>query len=242
MNMDVSNANAFLMETLSIESGREVPAISKALSLGELSDEQLIVQMQENQPDALQGLFVRYSKMIFVIAFRILHDRGEAEELVQDVFIHLLQRGRQFDPARGTAKAWIVQIAYHRALDRKAYLQRRAFYASAEVSDDLTVPSEGQDLEGIIGDRENIALIRTAFGALTAEQRLTLQLHFLSGLELREIAIRLNDSLGNVRHHLYRGLSRLRKHTTIQTLQRERLSNAKITKLLGNGTREPLCS
>lgn len=194
-----------------------------------LSDEQLIIQVQENLPDALQELFVRYSRMIFVIAFRILHDRGEAEELVQDVFIHLFQRGSQFDSARGTAKAWIVQIAYHRALDRKAYLERRAFYVSTEVSDELNVLCEGPDLDGIIGDQEQIARIQTALGTLTAEQRLTLQLHFLSGLELREIAFRLNDSLGNVRHYLYRGLSRLRKHTTIQTLQRERQANARMT-------------
>jgi RNA polymerase sigma-70 factor, ECF subfamily len=185
------------------------------------------VLLQENHPDALRELFERYSRVIFVVTLRIIRDRGEAEELVQDVFIHLLQRGVQFDPTRGTAKAWIIQIAHHRALDRKAYLERRAFYASTEVSDDLNLPSEGRDLEGIIGDRESIARIRTAFGVLTAEQSLTLELHFLSGLELREIAFRLNDSLGNVRHYLYRGLSRLRKHTTIQTLQRERQSGVK---------------
>lgn len=222
------------MQSLSIASTQELPAISKSLAVRELSDEELILQVQVNHPDALNELFNRYSKTIFVIAFRILHDRGEAEELVQDVFIYLFQRGKQFDPARGTAKAWIIQISYHRALDRKAYLERRAFYVSTEVSEELHVFTNRQDLEGMIGDREDAARIRSAFESLSVEQRLTLQLHFISGLEFREIAFELNDSLGNVRHYFYRGLNRLRKHDMIQSLQRER---QRAVKLSEDGTR-----
>src|SRR5262249_15807619 len=88
------------------------------------SDEEAMAQLQRRDCNALDLLFDRYARLVLSIAVRILRDHGEAEEVVQDVFLYVYQKAALFEPARGSAKAWIVQIAFHRALDRKAHLSR----------------------------------------------------------------------------------------------------------------------
>src|ERR1700744_5131386 len=93
------------------------------------SDENLLAALKHSDREALGELFRRYSRLAFSIGFRILRDAGEAEELVQDVFLFLYQRAELFDEKKGAAKAWLVQVAYHRSLDRQEYLHRRDFYS-----------------------------------------------------------------------------------------------------------------
>jgi DNA-directed RNA polymerase specialized sigma24 family protein len=91
----------------------------------ELSDDQAILRLTKQDKNAFQLLFNRFSRLVFSIGLRVLHDQGESEELVQDVFLHLYQKANLFDPSKGRGKGWIVQIAYHRALDRRSFLVRR---------------------------------------------------------------------------------------------------------------------
>src|SRR5713226_7762795 len=81
--------------------------------------------------DALGLLFHRYSRLMLGIARRVLQDNDEAEDLVQDVFLFLFYKGKTFDPAKGLARAWLMQITYHRAYDRRRYLSARSFYDRA---------------------------------------------------------------------------------------------------------------
>jgi len=188
------------------------------------SDEDLLVALRGSGREALAELFHRYSRLVFSIGFRVLREAGEAEEIVQEVFLFLNQRAELFDPKKGGAKAWLVQVAYHRSLDRKEYLCRRNFYFGTDpgpLADTLI----GQvDLERDLGSKLNRERLREAFQNLSDRQRLTLELFFFEELEFREISEHLDESLENVRHHYYRGLQKLRKDAFVKKLRDKKQS------------------
>ena len=183
------------------------------------SDENVMARLQANDSNALNLLFDRYSRLVLRIALRILHDFGEAEGVVQETFFHVFQKAKLFDQSKGTAKAWIVQIAFHRALDRKSYLDRRGFYLGTDIGslDDMLVGRT--DLDREIGAKFKRAQLERAFKDLPEKQRRTLELFYFEGLELREIAEKLNEPFGNIRHYYYRGLEHLRKNAFVQSLR-----------------------
>jgi RNA polymerase sigma-70 factor (ECF subfamily) len=196
----------------------EEPSPSQRSSLS-VSDEEAMARLQRRDYGALTLLFDRYSKPVFAVGLRILRDVGEAEDLVQEVFTYLYQRAVLFDPQKGSAKGWIVRAAFHRALDRRSYLARRFFYVGTDLSavgDTLTGEA---DLEREAGARLSREQLRRAFGELSEKQRRTLELFFFEGLELAEIAKKLDEALGNVRHYYYRGLDKLRKSVFVVSLQ-----------------------
>jgi hypothetical protein len=86
-----------------------------------LADEQLIQQIVAGNQDALAVLFDRYHRLVFDVAFRIVRDPGEAEEVVQTVFLDIYRAVANFDARKGIPKVWILQYAYHRALHRKRH-------------------------------------------------------------------------------------------------------------------------
>jgi len=81
------------------------------------TDEELMAGLQIKDARALDLLFGRYSRLVLGIALRILNDRNEAEDVVQEVFFGLYQKATLYDPAKGAAKGWVVQVAVSRALD-----------------------------------------------------------------------------------------------------------------------------
>lgn len=185
----------------------------------QLSDEVLMGRLQAKDSAALHLLFDRYSRLVLAVALRIVRDYGEAEELVQDAFLCVYQKAALFDASRGTAKAWIIQVAYHRALDRREYLGRRGFYRGTDIASlDDTLLGE-TDLDREIRSRLNRAHLEKAFEELPERQRQTLELFYFEGLELREIGEKLDEPLANVRHHYYRGLEKLRKSAFVQKLR-----------------------
>ena len=183
------------------------------------SDEEVMVCLQRDDPGALGILFDRYSRLILTVAISIVSDVGEAEDVVQEAFFYLYRKSRLFDGSKGSVKNWMLQIAIHRALDRKAHLARRGFYAGTDVSSlDDTLLGE-TDLDREIGAKLNRVQLEKAFQQLPEIQRLTLELFYFEGLELRDISEKLNEPLGNTRHHFYRGLERLRKSAFVQKLR-----------------------
>jgi len=175
----------------------------------EISDEALIIRICEGSRAALAILFRRYARLVRTVAMRILRDDSEAEDLLQDVFLFVHRNCTIFDSSKAAVRSWIVQITYHRAIDRRRYLNSRHFYTRL-------------DLDGIAGLRDprseiredGVPLASTIQGlldALTEDQRNTLRLHFFDGYTFAEIATKLDQSLGNIRNHYYRGLDKLRK-------------------------------
>jgi RNA polymerase sigma-70 factor (ECF subfamily) len=178
-----------------------------------VSDESLLRQIGIGDRDALATLFERYARLTRSVAVRILRDTAEAEDLVQDLFLYIQRKCGIFDSSKSSARSWIVQMAYHRALDRRRYLQSREFYAqpffqanSAEVVGKPTTESD-YSAEAVFG-RNGLEKI---VNALSTDQRETLRLHFFEGCTLAEISQQLGQPLGNVRHHYYRALDKLRK-------------------------------
>lgn len=183
------------------------------------SDEEVMTRLQSNDSSSLEILFGRYSRLVLTVARGIVRDGGEAEDVVQEAFFYLYKKSRFFDGSKGSVKNWILQIAVHRALDRKAHLTRRGFYTGTDIGSlDDTLMGE-TDLDREIGARLNRVQLEKAFQQLPEIQRLTLELFYFEGLELREISEKLNEPLGNTRHHFYRGLERLRKSAFVQRLR-----------------------
>jgi RNA polymerase sigma-70 factor (ECF subfamily) len=177
--------------------------------LPEPSDEQLLSQVALGSRDALGFLFRRHARAVFRVAWRILRDESEADDLRQEVFLYLSERSRNFDAEKGSGVSWIMQVTYHRAIDRRRYLDFRQHY-SAEEFDEQRMPTTAAQpsLEALDGR----AIRDHLRDQLTPDQQQTLELHFFEGYSLREIAERNGQTVGNVRHHYYRALERLRSH------------------------------
>ena len=182
-------------------------------------DEELMARLQANDSNALNLLFDRYSRLVLSIALSIVRDRGEAEDVVQESFFYLYNKSILFDASKGSLKSWIVQIGFHRALDKKSHLARRGFYLSTEIDLLNDTLMDETDLDREVGTKFNRLHLEKAFEQLTGTQRRTLELFYFEGLELREISERVNEPLGNIRHQFYRGLERLRKSAFVQTLR-----------------------
>jgi len=142
-------------------------------------------------------------------AFWLARDHAEAEDLVQELFLFIFQKGGAFDAAKGSAVSWIIQMAYHRAIDRRRYLGFRQHYNGQELNEDRLIGNRGQiSIDELAGK----AVLNRLREELSADQQQTLELHFFEGYSFREIADKTGQAIGNVRNHYYRGIERLRSH------------------------------
>jgi RNA polymerase sigma-70 factor (ECF subfamily) len=193
------------------------------MEISEISDELLLEQVLEGAKDALALLFRRHARSVRNVAYRILRNEAEADDLVQEVFLFIFRKAALFDAAGGAARSWIFQVAYHRAFDRRRHLTSRNFYTTKELEDTAFRLADHRkeplfhelSIEGIFGKE-----LTARFNArLTAEQRETIQLFFFEGYALKEIAELTGRSLVNVRNHYYRGLERLRKYVVPEKMR-----------------------
>ena len=192
----------------------ESSPIARPALEAEVADEALMAQICDGSREALAILFRRYARLVRTVAMRILRDDSEADDLLQEVFLFVHRNCSVFDASRSAVRSWIVQMTYHRAIDRRRYLNSRHFYTRldldgiADVQDRRLVGREGEDrLGALVGN----ATVPGLLDLLTEDQRNTLSLHFFNGYTFTEIAAQLDQSLGNIRNHYYRGLEKLRK-------------------------------
>jgi len=173
----------------------------------------LLSRIAEGDEKALGLLFERYARIVRSIAGRILRDRAEADDLVQDTFLFIQRRSAAFDSSKSSAASWIVHVAYQRAIERRRRLAARHFYKREDLQSNAAnvvgKPTTEDDYspEAVFG-RTGLEKI---LGALSEDQRETLRLYFFEGYTLSEISAKLGQQLGNVRNHYYRGLDKLRK-------------------------------
>ena len=181
----------------------------------EPSDEALFENVCAGYRDALAVLFRRYARLVRCVGQKILRDDGEADDLVQEVFLYIHRKAALFDKSKGSARSWIVQVAYTQAFVRRRHLNSRRFYSSVNV--DKTngkecvvngVADYDHSVEGLFGRNG----WRVILEQLTANQQETLRLHFFEGYTLEEIGEKMGQSHVNVRHHYYRGLDKIRRH------------------------------
>ena len=171
---------------------------------------------------AFQELFDRYWAQVFRLTLAIVRSEAEAEDVAQSVFVELHCRSKEFDPAKGTFCNWLLRYAYVRAIDQKRYLVARKYYDQCEFDDFnfASLPEEPWPLFRLSAD-ERSRLVEQLLGHLNGRQRLVIEAYFLGGQSLQEIASVINETHGNTRHLLYRGLAKLR-----EVLQEVRAENA----------------
>jgi RNA polymerase sigma-70 factor (ECF subfamily) len=171
------------------------------------SDEDLMAAITGGDHDAFACLFDRYFRLVLSISLKILRNRPEAEDLMQEVFFELYRKAAEFDPEKGTVKAWIMRCAYSRALNRLAYLRARHFYETPV----LTFEPPGPGRRNGLTTQEWGTILEQGIRALTPRQRETLERACYQGQTMKEIADALSETVGNVRNHYYRGLRNLRQ-------------------------------
>jgi RNA polymerase sigma-70 factor (ECF subfamily) len=218
----ISAAEIELMLELAAEASQ---ALNAHLDPNSESDECVLGRIASGEREVLSFLFRRHATMVRILAERILRDAAEAEDLVQDVFLFVLRKASLFDPKRGSARSWLVQITYHRAFDRRRYLKARSFYSTLEFEEAIALAEEPAALAVPYEDTIEAALGRGALGrieeSLSEAQRRVMRLHFLDGYTVQEVAEIMGQSVGNVRNHYYRALEKIRKELFTKKLQGE---------------------
>lgn len=182
-------------------------------AFGGLSDEDLISHLQAGNHEAMNTLFRRHYRTVLSIALRIVRDAGEAEDVMQEVFLEVFRKCHLFDAAKGSAKGRILQYAYSRSINRRQHLTLRKFYNLDPFTDESLhrteprcAPIEIQDL--MLTNR--MSGIQEGLASLSDKQRRIIELAYFEGLELKEIAQKTGESVVNVRNFYYRALRKLR--------------------------------
>jgi RNA polymerase sigma-70 factor (ECF subfamily) len=187
------------------------------------SDEHLVFRLRVGEQEAISELFRRHASAIYRIGRKMLRDSGEADDLVQEVFLYVYRKAELFDTSKGPARSWIFQIAYTQAFLQRRKLKSLGFYAPG-IADDFRGDEPSTDsfvdydqtVEGLFGRNGWKRIVED----LTEDQRETLRLHFFEGYTFTEIAEKLGQSFANVRNHHYRGLEKLRKYLVGNELNR----------------------
>ena len=189
--------------------GPSAEGFAHIAATSEGSDEELLLQIGNGHKEALTILFRRHAQTIYHVACRILKDDAEAEDIVQDLFLFVFRKAGSYDAAKSPARSWIIQMAYHRAIDRRRYLASRHHYSAEELEESSLTGALGQVSIDELAAR---SLLNSLREGLSSDQLQTLELHFFDGYTFREIADKTGQTFGNVRNQYYRGLERLRSH------------------------------
>jgi RNA polymerase sigma-70 factor (ECF subfamily) len=171
----------------------------------ELTD--LLGKVAKGDRAALRAVYVRQSTRLFGVAMAILRDRTAAADVLQDAFLKLWARARQFDPARGHAEAWIGAIVRHAALDVARSRGREMLSDDPSLGDAAVDPDA---LDALLAS-ESGRRLRDCLARLEPRNRQGIVLAFVYGLSHPEVAARLDQPLGTVKSWIRRGLFSLRE-------------------------------
>jgi RNA polymerase sigma-70 factor (ECF subfamily) len=171
------------------------------------TDGELLRLLSEREARALEVLYARYSSYVMGISLRMLANREEAEEVVQDVFWQLWKAELRYDPARGRFSTWLFSVARFRCLDRLRSRERGLPRAGVHELEATAAPDD-QEAEVYLVERQKE--VRAVLAGLPDDQRAAIELAFFRGLTHEEIASLTGDALGTVKSRIRRGLARLR--------------------------------
>jgi RNA polymerase sigma-70 factor (ECF subfamily) len=172
------------------------------------SDAELVQKLQKRDPDGLADVYDQHAQLVYSLFLRITRDETAAEDLVQELFMRVWNRAKEFDQQRGALGVWIVSIARNMAIDHV----RSAHARFAQ----RVRPLEYVDWEKVEGGSRpdsalhNSQLVKTAFGYLNENQKRALELAYFEGCSQSEIARRLQEPLGTVKSWIRSGLMKLR--------------------------------
>ncbi len=172
------------------------------------SDAELVQQVAQGENEALRALFQRHSGAVTALAHRMLGDRQEAEEILQDTFLRLHLNARSFDGQRAALRTYLFAIARNLCLSRlraRSSRPRKALDADPhDVAFQAAVGTFDDPLPGIV--------VRGALARLEADERALLEAAFYQGYSHSELASLNGMPLGTVKSRLRRALAKLRAH------------------------------
>ncbi len=174
-------------------------------------DAALLERIVARDARSVSVLYDRHARLLFNLILRILRDRADAEDVLQEVFVAVWTRAESYNPTLGPAAAWLVRIARNRAIDRFRANAARGRLADASYGMASAAPTTGPE------ERHDVV---RALGVLPPEQRELVEQAYFMGLTHSELATRFQLPLGTVKTRVRNGLLALRAH--FQTMFVER--------------------
>ena len=156
----------------------------------------------------LSELYDRHAPFVLGVALKILRDQNEAEDVVHDAFVAVVERADQFRPERGSLIAWLCTTVRNLALDRGRRRVRRSQITDEELRHEPVEPVPSPEALSWLEHRR--AAVAAALGRISEAQRRTLEVAFFEGLSYPEIAEREGVPLGTVKSRAARALAALR--------------------------------
>lgn len=169
--------------------------------------DRLVAEVAAGDRTAFEALYRATSARLFGICLRVLSDRAEAEDVLQDAFVTIWHRAAQFDPDRAGAIAWLSTIARNRAIDRlraRPPMSRAPLEAIEDMADPGTTPERNAES---ITDRSRL---ERCLEQLDDRRRNLIRTAFYDGATYDELAARIGAPLGSVKSWIRRGLMQLR--------------------------------
>lgn len=174
----------------------------------EATDEALLDAITARDDRALAALYDRYGGLAFALAYRILGDRGAAEDVVQDAFLSVWRRAGSFQTGRGSVRTWLLSIVHHRAIDR---LRGTAGRARQDAPlDEVDRVASAEDPWREVSTTLQREVLRRGLATLPDAQRETIELAYFGGYTQNEIAERMAVPLGTVKGRMRIGLQKMR--------------------------------
>jgi RNA polymerase sigma-70 factor (ECF subfamily) len=175
-----------------------------------LADEELMPLIGAKDADAFEVFYDRHGGVAYSLAYRIVGERGAAEDVTQEAFISIWRSGARFDRTRGSVRSWMLSIVRNRAIDG---LRSKAGKAPKLVFDDDSALEQrpAADLtEEEAMRRETAKEVRGVLGQLPGEQSKVIELAYFGGFSQSEIARMLGVPLGTVKGRMRLGLEKIR--------------------------------
>jgi RNA polymerase sigma-70 factor, ECF subfamily len=178
---------------------------------GAEADRVIVRRMAGGDHLALGELYDRHARLLYSLALRIVRERSDAEDVLQETFSQVWRQANRFEASRGTVVGWLVTVTRSRALDRlrQRRTQREGAADFDRVPDSLADQSRALDLQLVTAEQAN--RVRQALAALPDELRIPLELAYYEGLSQSEIAERLRTPLGTIKTRMRQTLLRLRE-------------------------------
>ncbi len=172
------------------------------------TDEALLAAIGRRDEGAVAILYDRYGGLTYGLAYRILGERGAAEDVVQDTFLSVWRRATSFQSGRGSVRTWLLSIVHHRAIDR---LRGTAGRARRDAPlDDLDRVAEVDDPWREVETMVQRDVLRRGLAGLPDAQRRTIELAYFGGHTQHEIAAMMDVPVGTVKGRMRIGLQKLR--------------------------------
>jgi RNA polymerase sigma-70 factor, ECF subfamily len=170
-----------------------------------------MARVESRDADALAALYDRHGGRLLGLAQRILGAGGEAEEVVQEVFLFAWRSAGSFDPSRGNVLTWLMIVTRSRAIDRLRARKPAARPEIRSLEEVTEAPPAADDVEAASASRQWEGICRAAVSSLPDDQRRALELAYFEGLTHQEIAERTGSPLGTVKTRVRLGLMKLRE-------------------------------